>query len=62
MISIYLISIKILCYMETEPTTPYKDMPEFKFMKVIEKRYVYILNITYLAPLITSPGQDCNFR
>lgn len=39
-----------------------KDMPELKFTKVIEKRYTYILNLTYLAPLITTPGLQFQVR
>ena len=39
-----------------------KDMPELKFTKVIEKRYTYILNLTYLAPLIATPGLQFQVR
>lgn len=42
--------------MEFESTAHYKDEPEVKFVKVL------VLNLTYFAPLVTSPGQDSNFR
>lgn len=48
--------------MEIEPTTNYKDMPEFKFMILMDKKYAHAWNFTYLALLIMSPGSDCSFR
>lgn len=62
MTRIYFTSTITLCCTETEPTSHCKDMPEFKFGKVIEKRYACVLNLIYLVPLIMSPGQDCNSR
>lgn len=60
-ISIYLISTTTLCCMEIEPTTNYKDMPEFKFMIMMDKKYAHAWNFTYLALLTMSPGYDCSF-
>lgn len=62
MISVYLISVTTLRCMESEPTTQCKDVPEFQFMKVAEKRYTYILNLTYFAPLIVTPGLQFQVR